>query len=318
MKFYNREQELAQLERQEILKTDGSVMTVLTGRRRIGKTELVLEHVKNHRFLYLFITRKNEHLLCNDFVASIRKEFDFPILGEIKRFPDLFRLLLEISKTEPFTLIIDEFQDFFYINDTIYSEIQKYWDLNKNNSHLHVIFVGSIYSLMHKIFQDKKEPLFGRADKIIHLNPFSIKTLAMILSDQKAFSGKNLFDLYVITGGSPKYIDIFLKNKATTFKMMLECIFEKDSLFLQEGKYLLIEAFGKEYSTYFSILALIASGKNSRNELSSFLDKDVGSYLQRLREDYAIISVIKPINALPKNRLQKYKIKDNFLSFWFR
>ena len=65
------------------------------------------------------------------------------------------------------------------INFSIYSEIQKLWDINRDCK-LNLILIGSIYSLMHKIFENNKEPLFGRADAILHLKPFKIKTLSKI------------------------------------------------------------------------------------------------------------------------------------------
>lgn len=78
----------------------------------------------------------------------------------------VFRLLMEISKTEQIVLIIDEFQEFYNINQSVYSDIQ-------NQTKAQLIFIGSVYSLMHKIFQNSKEPLFGRADRYIYLKPFS-------------------------------------------------------------------------------------------------------------------------------------------------
>lgn len=73
---------------------------------------------------------------------------------------------MEQGKTRKFTLVVDEFQEFVNINESIYSEIQNYWDRYRTSTYVNFIVSGSIYSLMTKIFQDKKEPLFGRADAI--------------------------------------------------------------------------------------------------------------------------------------------------------
>ncbi|MGE3920468.1 MAG: ATP-binding protein [Gammaproteobacteria bacterium] len=99
---------------------------------------------------------------------------------------------------------------------------------------------------------------------------------------------------------------------------MLNLIFEKDSSFLNEGKNLLIEEFGRDYITYFTILELISQGKTVRGEMESLLEKDIGGYLQRLESDYNLISRYRPIHAKINTRNQKYKIIDNFLNFWFR
>src|SRR3989338_3074179 len=159
MKFVGRESELAMLEALETQSRNTGIMTVLTGRRRIGKTSLALHHCANKSFLYLFIARKEEHLLCQEFKEEIIKTFDIPVPGEFKFFKDLFSVLLELSKTRHFTLIIDEFQEFFQVNPGVYSDIQKLWDLGKKNTKIHLIFIGSVYSLIRKIFENDKQPL---------------------------------------------------------------------------------------------------------------------------------------------------------------
>lgn len=318
MKFYNREQELQILESLGKQANNTGVMTVLTGRRRVGKTLLALHYVSDKRFLYLFVGRKEEHLLCQEFLEEIKKYFHYPVIGEIKYFKDIFALLLEIAKKEQFTLICDEFQEFFHINPSVYSDVQKLWDLNKNTISLQVIFIGSVYSLMHKIFEDNKQPLFGRANRILQLKPFSPQTMATILKDIHIFNAESFFDFFVITGNMPKYLELFLAENVKTRDDMLNVILQKDSIFINEGKNLLIEEFGRDYLSYFSILELISQGKTARTEIESLLEKDVGGYLMRMEEDYALISRHRPINAKPHSRNQKYKIRDNFLNFWFR
>jgi AAA+ ATPase superfamily predicted ATPase len=99
---------------------------------------------------------------------------------------------------------------------------------------------------------------------------------------------------------------------------MIDLICQQDSLFLNEGKNRLIEEFGKEYATYFSILSLIADSKTSRTQIESILEKNISGHLARLENDYNIIKSIKPIGAKPNSKVQKYEIIDNFLAFWFR
>jgi uncharacterized protein len=317
MKFYNRENELKKL--QSIYRQSGESarMTVLTGRRRVGKTMLALEAAKKQKTLYLFVSKKSEPLLCLEYLEEIKKVFDVPVIGEIRVFKDIFALLMEIAKKERFTLIIDEFQEFFYINSSVYSDIQHLWDLNKNRCKLNLVFIGSLYSLMHKIFEDSREPLFERADRILKIKPFTIKTIHEILTDYGHGDVKTLFDFYLFTGGVPRYIDILVKNSVFTYRRILDFMLEEDSPFIEEGKNLLIEEFGKEYGTYFSILELISVGKTSRNEIESILEKQAGGFLDRLENVYGIISKHKPIHAKPQSRMQKYRITDNFLNFWF-
>jgi len=318
MKFYNREDELALLKRADSLKDKHSIMTMLIGRRRVGKTTLVLQPFSKEKVLYFFVSRKDEKLLYEEFVEEIKDKLGIPIYGSIKTFDELFSLVLEIAKKEKFTLIIDEFQEFYRVNPTVYSTMQKLWDLNKKDTHLHLIVCGSVYSLMKRVFEDKKEPLFGRADFKMDLKPLKVSVLETILKDYNSYSAQNLLDFYILTGGIAKYIELFVLYDAFTQKEMIGEIIKTHSLFLDEGKNRLIEEFGKEYGVYFSILSLIASSKTSSREIESILEKNVSGYLAKLEKDYSIIKSIKPIGSKPNSKVQKYEIVDNFLAFWFR
>jgi AAA+ ATPase superfamily predicted ATPase len=317
MKFYNRNKELDYLQQIGEDSKVASRMTVIIGRRRIGKTKLIKEAYKKR--IYLFVSRKNEALLCEEFITIIQNELDVKVFGEFKKFKNLFEYLMELSKSTPFTLVIDEFQEFLQINSTVYSDMQNIWDSYKDNSKMNLILSGSIYSLMKKIFEDKKEPLFGRANHKIHLKPFTVLTLEEILKEHHPMhSSDDLLAFYILTGGVAKYVELFVDNKAFTFEKQIDLIFDENSLFIDEGKNLLIEEFGKEYTTYFSILSLIASSKTSRSEIESILGKNIGGYLDRLENEYTIIKKIKPIFAKEGSRTLKYEIIDNFFHFWFR
>ena len=318
MKFYNREKELAILTQADELKSEKSIMTMLIGRRRIGKTTLALQKFSKDKVLYFFISKKNEQLLCEEFCDEITNKLEVKIFGKLTKFEELFEYILQLGKTKTFTLIIDEFQEFFKINESIYSSIQKLWDLNKDKTNIHLITCGSVYSLMKKIYEDKKEPLFGRCDFKIDLKPFKVSVLKEILKDHNSYTDTNLLDFYLFTGGVAKYIELFVLHKSFDLDSMIETIIEPNSTFLDEGRNRLIEEFGKEYGTYFSILSLLASSKTSRSEIESILEKNISGHLARLENDYNIIKSIKPIDAKPNSKVQKYEIIDNFLAFWFR
>jgi len=317
MKFYNRQQELNNLKEIELSSKNSSKMSIIYGRRRVGKTTLVKKAYDKK--VYLFVSKKNEALLVQEFVLIIENELDSKILGEFKSFVKLFEYLLILSQTKPFTLIIDEFQEFFYINSSIFSDIQNLWDEYKNSTKLNLIFCGSIYSLMKKIFENQKEPLFNRANNKILLKPFKIDTLQEYMIDNNpSYTPMDMLALYIFSGGVAKYLEIFYDKGSFSYEDMLKSIFAYNSLFIDEGKNILIEEFGKEYTTYFSILSLIASSKTSRSEIESILEKNIGGYLDRLENEYSIIKKIKPILAKEGSRNVKYEIIDNFLAFWFR
>lgn len=317
MRFYDRTNELANLSKTFERSRTNAQMTLLIGRRRVGKTTLLKEAYPSA--LYFFVSKKSEPLLIQEYVETIQSRLGVKIFGEFKTFSKLFEYLLDLSTQQPLTLIIDEFQEFYEINPSIYSEIQNLWDSYKDQSRINLIFCGSIYSLMTRIFEHAKEPLFGRVTNRINLKPFDVKTLEEILKDHRpGYTKEDFLSFYMLTGGVAKYIELFVDRGALTLESMLENIFEENSLFLDEGKNILIEEFGKEYATYFTILSLIASSKTSRREIESILEKNVGGYLDRLEKEYSIIKKIRPIFAKEGSRTVKYEIIDNFLNFWFR
>lgn len=318
MKFYDRENELTVIKKASAASSGRSVFTVITGRRRVGKTALVLEASKNHKTLYFFISKKEEPLLCEEFIYKIKEKLDIPVLGEFKSLEKVFELVMEAGKHDNFTLILDEFQELGKINPSIYSSIQKLWDINKDKSFVHLIACGSIYSLMKNIFEDSKEPLFGRADFKIDLKPFKPSVLKKMLEDNGRFTPLNFLDFFIVTGGVAKYTDLCILHGALNLEDMLDFIFGMNSLMLDEGKNRLIEKFGKDYGTYFSILALISSSRTSRGEIESTLGKNISGYLHRLEHDYSIVKAVRPFNAPRGSKNQKFSINDNFLNFWFR
>ncbi len=317
MKFYNRENALKNLRDIKASSLEASKMSIIVGRRRIGKTKLIKEAYGDR--VYLFVSKKNEALLCQEFVTVIQDVLAVKIYGTISTFRELFEYLMDLAKSRTFTLVIDEFQEFVHINSGIYSDMQNIWDSYKDITKMNLVLSGSIYSLMSRIFEDKKEPLFGRANNKIHLRAFTVTTIKEILQDNYPdYTPDDLLSFYILTGGVAKYVEIFVDNRAFTLDAQLALIFDEYSLFLEEGKNLLIEEFGKEYTTYFSILSLIASSKTSRVEIESILEKNIGGYLDRLENEYSIIKKIRPIFAKKGSRTQKYEIIDNFLNFWFR
>ena len=319
MKFYNRETEIKLLEETRELSEKSARMTVITGRRRIGKTTLAIKAFEKYLTLYFFVARKSEILLCREFIEEIELKLKKRVLGEFSSFASLFEYLLIQAQTEPFTLIIDEFQEFSRINKSVYSEMQNLWDKYKNTSRVNLVLSGSVYSMMKKIFENEKEPLFGRADERLNLQPFNVNVIRSIITTKVPdISLKDLLAFYTITGGVAKYVELFVDKDKFTFNQMLIEIFRENSLLIDEGKNILIEEFGKDYTIYFSILSLIASSKTSRSEIESILLRDIGGYLERLENEYNIIRSIKPVLSKPGGRIQKYFIDDNFLSFWFR
>ena len=319
MKFYNRIQELEILGRTWEQSKQSACFTVMVGRRRIGKTSLLLESVKGTKYLYLFVSRTSEPLLCEQFQKDAAQALGIQIFGTITRFRDLFEQLLIFGTKEHYTLIIDEFQEFANVNSSIFSEIQNLWDQYKGRAKINFIASGSIYSMMMKIFENRKEPLFGRLTSKITLQPFAVRVIKEILNDYNPkYTSEDLLCLYMLTGGVPKYIALLMEAGATKKNKMLDMVTSPDSPFIGEGKDLLVSEFGKEYGTYFSILQLIASGKNTQSEIDSVIGKNTGAYLANLEREYSLITKNRPMFSKPESRKNRWSLNDNYLRFWFR
>lgn len=131
MKFYDRKKELKLLQNIKEQSRNSACFTVMIGRRRIGKTALLLESVRGEKFLYLFVSRKSEVLLCEQFQQDIKESLGLDIFGRVDNFRTLFEQLMIYATKTHFTLIIDEFQEFDNINSSIFSDIQNIWDRYK-------------------------------------------------------------------------------------------------------------------------------------------------------------------------------------------
>lgn len=318
MKFYDRKREIEMLQEIEELSSEYAQMTMMVGRRRIGKTTLLKNAFVKTPILYFFVGRKNEVLLCEEFVSEVEMKLG-ESLGHFVRFSQLFKVLMQLSKRLNFTLIIDEFQEFRSLAPSVFSDMQNIWDADKEESKMNLVLCGSIYSMMKQIFENAKEPLYGRATSRIHLKPFDTVTLKEILKDQyPSYTSEDLLAFYMITGGVAKYIEQLVVRKAFTKEKILKTVLTEGSYFLEEGKDVLIEEFGRDYTNYFSVLSLIASSKTSRGDIESTLNMPVGGYLDKLENEYNVIKRIRPFMAKDGSRNNKYKIKDNFLQFWFR
>lgn len=317
--FFGREQEISKLHEIQMFSLRNARFTVITGRRRVGKTSLILKAFENENFLYFFVSRKSEAELCSDFVEEIKQKLHIHIFGNIQRFSDIFQMIMELSKQQHINLVIDEFQDFMRVNRSVFSDMQRIWDLNKNGARINLIVCGSVYSLMTFLFKDNKEPLFGRQTDFMTIEPFKPSVIKQILGVHNSkFQYEDLLALYAFTGGVAKYVEIFMDNECFKYDTMVNYVASKNSFFTDEGKNMLIEEFGRDYGRYFEILSLISAGHTSRGEIESIIGCEVSGYLTRLEKDYRLISKNRPLFQLAQNKSIRYAVDDTFLRFWFR
>lgn len=319
MKFYDREQEIELLRRNWERSENKSMFTTLIGRRRIGKTSLLLQTEQEQKMLYLYISKDNEHVLTEKFQHAAEQVLGLHVYGKMATFAQFFEQLMIYGKNNHFTLVLDEFQNFLKVNPAIPSHIQDIWDRHHQTSKVNLVACGSIYSMMHKIFDNENEPLYGRKDCEIKLMPFRISVIKQILHDYNPnYQPEDLLCLYMLTGGVAKYIAQLMEAGAVTKEAMLRMATEKGSPFLSEGTELIMSEFGKDYTNYLSILQKIAAGMTVQSQLDNIIGKNTGTYLKNLDEDYNYIHKLQPMFSKPGSRNIRWYIDDCFLRFWFR
>ena len=321
MKFYDRDKELNILNTNWNQTAERGRLTVVTGRRRIGKTTMLRKSAEegNQPLLYLYVSKDNERVLTGKFQEAAEQALGLQIFGRLETFAQFFEQLMRYGQQNHFTLIFDEFQNFIKVNPAIPSHIQDIWDKNHEKVKVNMVACGSIYSMMHKIFDNEDEPLYGRQDCRINMQPFRISVLKEVLHDHNPkYTSEDLLCLYMLTGGVAKYVAWLMDAKAVTKAKMLHWVTQAGSPYLSEGTELIMSEFGKDYTNYLSILQLIASGLTTQSEIDGVIGKNTGAYLDNLEVEYSYIHHRQPMFSKPGGRNSRWQLDDCFLRFWFR
>lgn len=331
-KFYNREIQLNKLRdtSSNIVASKGR-LSVVVGRRRVGKTRLLneafsVDSVDKNNYLYLFISRKSEAALVDEFVTIIKNKFEAKFF-QPKCLKDIFEYLFHYATTQPLTLVVDEFQDIEKVNSSLFSDLQNLWDSYKNTTMMHFVCCGSLYSLMTKIFKGDKQPLLNRDDYFFKIQPLSPSFIKQVMVDQNSYSAEKLLVWWCLSGGIPKYLEWLvnipnangcIEGDNANVETIFGHLISNGSPLIKEGVHRLVEDFGSEHRSYFDVLGAIANGYTSRARIESYLNIGIGTILQNLESDFDIIAKMRPISSKETSRDVRYKIVDPFLRFWFR
>ena len=324
MKFYGREEELAALAAETQLIQSSSRLAVVTGRRRIGKTTLLLRAAQACGLpsLYFFVQRKYaEEELARSWMDEIRRQFgltedDGPARLKLSA---VLRFLMKLTVRQPALLIIDECQEIDRIQPTFWSELQEIWDREKGGSHLALWMSGSIAAALRHIFDDASEPLFGRQDLSLTVRPFSTSLLKTIFRDHAPLgSADDLLALYAVTGGVARYVETLADSTDLTRDAILDFIFSVRGEFLrQDGGTVLANEFRVESPVYYQLLQAIACGKTRWEELADVCPGNIGPYLSRLETQYGLVKRTAPMFSTSPKGL-RYHLADAYFRFWFR
>ncbi|MGL5901488.1 MAG: ATP-binding protein, partial [Cetobacterium sp.] len=314
MSFVNRQKEMKTLNK-EFQKN--SSFTVIYGRRRVGKTTLIKEFIKDKNAFYFFADKQNENVQINRFKNQLGEHFkdDFVKKIEIKDWDTLFDYFMSKLGNEKFVLVIDEFQYLCMVNKSFSSIFQRIFDEKLKEKNIMIILCGSLISMMYSEVLAYDSPLFGRRTSQIKLKPIDFKYYSEFFEEK---SHHSLIEMYSITGGIPKYIMNFDRKKSHLWNIEHN-IFDRDNYLYSEPKFLLQEEIN-DLSRYFSILQSIAAGNTKISSISSQLEipsTGLTPYISKLIELDVLEKEIPVTEDIKNGKKALYKIKDNYLNFWF-
>jgi hypothetical protein len=302
LQFYDREKEL------ELIAKANRVAVV--GRRRIGKTRLLQESMPEDCIYLFFYSDASESFIVEKWTAAIqKKDIYMPPLNKIT---DILEYVFR-NIHEP--VIIDEIQNALKKFPEFISFLQQLLDQFKEKK---VAVTGSLISVMKKVVEDYKSPVFGRFDFIIKLKELDLETILEIMADL-GYSREHALKYYSVFGGIPKYYELIETLKPGDFNEFIDLMFFRYPRPLFNEIYVMLkEEIGKEFSNYFGILDAIARKGNTFGTIASAMNMvstSMSKYMNTLITDYELVRKEQPVSK--KKKRTHYLINSNIIDFWF-
>ena len=333
--FYGRRTEVAEIAK--VLSSGRWFFCAISGRRRIGKTSLIQQALRERpetKHFYFQVPDSDERGVVQAFQDAIEDYgIDQDLAREFKTFADMANVIARRSKLDRVT-IIDEFQYFHRkaltpFTSFLQAEVDKLRDTRKGG----LFVLGSIHTEMTAILEDRASPLFNRVTHRIEVGHWDFATLFEMFAAHDIGDPMHQLFLWTLFEGVPKfYRDCFdhglfrphgqgLLNVETLRQATLRKLFFEGSSPLRDeaDNWFLRELRGR----YDSVLKLLASkGPCSHGELTAEYgragggEKQLGGYLHTLIDRYRMVERRLPVLAADKARKSRYVITDNFLSAW--
>lgn len=316
-KFIDRQEELAFLEKE--YEREGSSLVILYGRRRVGKTALANRFMENRQAVYFLATEENETQNRNAFKNIIAEQIDNELLrnARVDNWDTIFRAWMDAESGAKKLMVIDEFQYLGKANRSFPSVFQRIWDTILKDGNVMIILCGSLISMMESQTLAYSSPLYGRRTGQIKLRQIAFRHYHEFFPDK---TEKERIAYYAVTGGVPKYIESFY-DSGDIYTAIENSVLSKSGFLYDEPNFLLRREVS-EVGSYFSLIKTIAAGNQKLSRIASMLEvKQTGltKYLRTL-VDLDILEREVPVteNHPENSKRGIYKIKDNFMLFWFR
>lgn len=310
--FVDRETESALLE--EEWRKDGGRLIILYGRRRIGKTRLVAEFVRDKEGILHFAEDTAPQIQIRRLQEAVAQFFNDSLLAtlEIATWDQLFTYLARIPLPERCYLVIDEFTYLIKNDPTVLSALQKAWDTALAGSNWYILLSGSMLGLMTDSALSYTSPLYGRRTRDMLLEVLRFRDARRFLP---SFSFRDALKAHLTIGGIPEYLlkagdysdyDTFVERE----------FFSKYGYFYREPYFLLSQEF-RELKTYQAILNAVAVGNTSAGTIAQFCGMDARHLYPYLEAMIRLGIIEKELPLLGSRRQGLYRIKDCIFDFWY-
>ncbi len=315
--FVDREHELQFLEQE--YSRDRSSLVVIYGRRRIGKTTLIKHFIQDKNAFYFVATEESERENRRNFQHAVSEFTRNPFLKKdvLLEWEEIFSVLHSHQPEARMVIAIDEFQYLGKARSSFPSIFQKIWDQMLAEARVMVILCGSLVGMMVEQTLSYSSPLYGRRTGQIRLDQIPYQDYGQFFQHPEAL---NCIEHYAVTGGVPKYVELFPPAE-DIFQAIEKNILSKRSFLYEEPIFLLEKEFG-ETGTYFSLIKTIAAGNRKLGKIASALgigQSGLTKYLKTLQELDLVAREVPITERNPeKSKKGLYRIKDNFINFWFK
>ncbi len=316
--FIGRRRELAVLE--DAWKNPGSAFIPIYGRRRVGKSELILRFLDGKPGIFFLGKQAPAALQIREFLDEAAAALDDPVLAGFSNQawgPALDAVVSRKPAGSKLILALDEFQWTAGASPELPSLLQERWDRRwRRSGDVILILCGSYVGFMEREVLGRNSPLFGRRTAQIQLKPFGFREAA------EFHPGYGLADrarTYFLCGGVPFYLQHFSDRCSVETNIARELLTEHAPLF-REGEFLLREEL-REMESYYAILNAVASGHATNRAIAraSGLDpRRLNYYLQQLRELGYLRRRYPLTGDRPAARQVRWDLDDPLLRFWFQ
>ncbi|WP_102372554.1 ATP-binding protein [Enorma phocaeensis] len=317
--FVDRKRELRTLEREYA--REESSFVVVYGRRRVGKTELISRFIQDKHALYFLATEEPELQNLESFqsVAADFLQSDLLRSARVSRWEDIFREIARACRPvdERAVIVIDEFQYLGKANPAYPSVFQRIWDIMLKHANVMLILCGSLISLMKDQVLSEESPLYGRRTAQIRMGQIPFSHYREFLPGHTT---RELVERYAVTGGVPKYIELF-EDKDDIFAAISTNVLDRNGFLYDEPNFLLQREV-PNVGTYFALIRAVAGGAHRPSEISRVFgmrQTSLNKYLKTLIDLDVLEREVPVTEGNPdKSKKALYRIKDNFLQFWFK